>query len=206
MPGTAPAARAQHGPVRAHAPDTIESREGARIAPPKGVEGWIGRYGAELRRHLTRMLSSEADVDDLLQEVWVTAIRRPPDTGPGSNVRAWLYRVATNAALDCLSKDRRRCCALDGRLTQLLPERTATPGDGLDGLSEAGRERVREKVALLPRKQREAVWLRWVEGQDYATIAERLDCSQASARANVYNGLKRLRSELFEIWRKENER
>jgi DNA-directed RNA polymerase specialized sigma24 family protein len=45
-----------------------------------------------------------------------------------------------------------------------------------------------------------------VEGQEYATIAARLDCSQASARANVYNGLKRLRSELFEVWKKENER
>lgn len=206
MPDTAPAARALHEPVRAHAPATIESREGARIAPPQGVEGWIGRYGAELRRHLTSMLSSEADVDDLLQEVWVTAIRRPPEAGPGSNVRAWLYRVATNAALDRLSKDRRRCSALDGRLTQLLPEPTATPGDGLDALSEAARERVRERVALLPPKQREAVWLRWVEGQDYATIAARLDCSQASARANVYNGLKRLRVELFEVWTKENER
>ncbi len=206
MPGTGPAARALHGPVRAHAPATTESREGAKIAPPQGVEGWIGHYGAELRRHLTRMLSSEADVDDLLQEVWVTAIRRPPDTGPGSNVRGWLYRVATNAALDCLSKDQRRYSALDGRLTQLLPEPTATPGDGLEGLSEAARERVRERVALLPPKQREAVWFRWVEGQDYATIAARLDCSQASARANVYNGLKRLRSELFEVWKKENVR
>jgi RNA polymerase sigma-70 factor (ECF subfamily) len=55
------------------------------------------------------MLPSEADADDLLQEVWVRAMRKPPDPGPGSNVRAWLYRVATNVALDRLATDSRRC-------------------------------------------------------------------------------------------------
>ena len=169
------------------------------------LEGWIEGYGTEIRRHLGRMLKREADADDLLQEVWVRAIRRPPDPGPDSNVRAWLYRVATNVALDHLAKNRRRQCALDGRRLELAPEPASAPDDLLQVLSPQGRRRVREKVALLPPKQREAVWLRWVEGRDYATIALRLDCSPESARANVYNGMKRLRLELIEVWKKENE-
>jgi DNA-directed RNA polymerase specialized sigma24 family protein len=58
-------------------------------------------------------------------------------------------------------------------------------------------------VARLPLKQREAVWLRWVTGADYAEIARRLGCSEESARANVYNGMKKLRCELFDLWKKE---
>jgi RNA polymerase sigma-70 factor (ECF subfamily) len=151
------------------------------------------------------MLSSEADADDLLQEVWVRAIRRPPDAGPGSNVRAWLYRVATNVALDHMAKSCRRQCALDGRRLELAPEPTSAPDDVLQALSAQGRKRIREKVSLLPPKQREAVWLRWVEGRDYETIAARLSCSPESARANVYNGVKRLRLDLIEVWKKEND-
>ena len=178
----------------------------AGIVAPDCLERWIEGYGPELRRHLTRMLPSEADADDLLQEVWVRAIRKPPESEPGSNVRAWLYRVATNVALDRLATEGRRCCALVGRRLALAPEPASAPDEVLGSLSPAARFRVREKVAALPPKQREAVWLRWVEGRDYEAIAARLECSQASARANVYNGMKRLRVELLDVWNEENGR
>lgn len=164
---------------------------------------WVGRFGPELRRHLTGMLRAADDAEDVLQQVWITAHRRPPETGPGSNVRAWLYRVATNAALDRLARDRRRRAALDGGEPKLLPEETPSPDAGLFALDERARARVREGCARLPRKQREAVWLRWVEAADYATIARKLGCSEESARANVYHGMKRLRKELFDLWKKE---
>ena len=192
-------------PVSAHAGETGRAGDAGIVAPDR-LEGWIEGYGPELRRHLTRMLPSEADADDLLQEVWVRAMRKPPESGPGSNVRAWLYRVATNVALDRLATEGRRCCALVGRRLALAPEPASAPDEVLGSLSAAARFRVREKVAALPPKQREAVWLRWVEGRDYEAIAARLECSQASARANVYNGMKRLRVELLDVWNEENGR
>jgi RNA polymerase sigma-70 factor (ECF subfamily) len=192
-------------PVSAHAGETGRAGDAGIVAPDR-LEGWIEGYGPELRRHLTRMLPSEADADDLLQEVWVRAMRKPPESGRGSNVRAWLYRVATNVALDRLATEGRRCCALVGRRLELSPEPSSAPDEVLGSLSPAARFRVREKVATLPPKQREGVWLRWVEGRDYEAIAARLDCSQASARANVYNGMKRLRVELLDVWNEENGR
>lgn len=170
-------------------------------APP--LSGWMESHGAELRRHLERMLGRADDAEDVLQEVWITAYRRPPDDGPGSNVRAWLYRVATNAALDRLAGSRRRWETLQGRGHVLEPEDRPAPDDGLDGLSEAARTRVREGVAGLPPKQRQAVWLRWVEGEDYDAIARKLESSPESARANVYQGLKKLRAELSQVWQQE---
>lgn len=143
------------------------------------------------------------DAEDVLQEVWITAHRRPPTTGAGSNVRAWLYRVATNAALDRLARDRRRRSALERERFRLQPDPRPAPDESLQELDEAARACVREHVARLPRKQREAVWLRWIEGAGYGEIARALDCSEESARANVYNGMKRLREELSGLWKKD---
>lgn len=183
--------------------------EVARLSSPHGpaldpLPEWIERYGAELRRHLTGMLGGVDDAEDVLQAVWITAHRRPPETGPGSNVRAWLYRVATNAALDRMARDRRRRAALAGRSVELVPDEPPAPDAAVMTLDERTRARIREHCARLPRKQRDAVWLRWVEGLDYAIIAERLQCSEESARANVYNGLKRLRKELFDLWKRDH--
>ena len=170
-------------------------------APP--LAEWMALHGPELRRHLVRMLNAEQDAEDVLQAVWISAHRSPPDRGPGSNVRAWLFRVATNAALDRLAHDRRRRGALDGSHFQVLADARPAPDAFLGGLDEKARQRVRRHVARLPRKQRQAVWLRWVKGVDYAGIAEVLECSEQSARANVYQGMKRLRKELFDLWRQE---
>lgn len=173
-----------------------------------GCEPWLAeceeRFGAELLRHLEGMLRSSDDASDVLQEVWIAAHRAPPEISPGSEARAWLYRVATNRALDRLATDGRRCALLCRRKHELRPDAPPAPDEILARLDDEARSRIRDRLAGLPRKQREAVWLRWIEGGDYAAIAERLECSRDSARANVYNGMKRLRMELFELWR-ENE-
>lgn len=170
---------------------------------PKSLDALMTAHGPELRRHLLRMLTTDSDAEDVLQEVWIAAAASPPDDGPGSSVRAWLYRVATNAALDHLARERRRSAALaevdgDGLSGSVAPPDTGVT-DGRDEL----RTRLREEISRLPRKQREAVWLRWVEEMDYPAVARRLDCSVESARANVYHGLQRLREALadLESWR-----
>ena len=149
------------------------------------------------------MLGNRDEALDVLQEVWIAAVEHRPDAVPGANVRAWLYRVATNRALDRLATRRRRQVLLQTGDRRLWPDGPASPDDSVGRLDGASRARVHDAIERLPPKQRQAVWSRWIDGADYATIARRLDCSEESARANVYNGLKRLRGELFELW-KEN--
>lgn len=166
---------------------------------PPALDSWITAHGAEIRGHLVRMLGSDSDAEDVLQEVWLSAAASLPDDGAGSNVRAWLYRVATNAALDHLARERRRREALagvdGGRLRGSIPAPDASVADPGRHL----RVRIREEIARLPEKQREAVWFRWVEEMDYTTVARRLDCSVESARSNVYHGLQRLRVTLADL-------
>lgn len=164
------------------------------------VDEWAVLYGEELERHVTRMLGNVDEARDIVQELWVTAMRTTPNHGEGSNIRAWLYRVATHRTLDVLTGRKRQGSLLAARSGELEPDRLPSPDAELGGLSEAGAGRVRARVAALPSRQRDAVWLRWIEGKDYATIADRLSSTEEAARANVYQGLKKLRRELADVW------
>ncbi|MCG8468474.1 MAG: RNA polymerase sigma factor [Gemmatimonadetes bacterium] len=167
------------------------------------VEDWSAEYGAELERHVTRMLGNVEEARDVVQELWITALRTEPDSGEGSNIRAWLYRVATRRALDVLSARKRHAGLLDARSGELEPDRPPAPDSVFGALSSEAVEGIRGAVRSLPCKQRDAVWLRWIEAKDYETIAERLGCSPESARANVYQGMKKLRIQLAHVWREE---
>lgn len=210
--------RAEPGPCRRldqAAPDSQRGRvggvgmphshleRGATIGQDERLASWVEAHGEELERHLLRMSLRAEDARDVLQEVWVTALASPPREGPGSNPRAWLYRVATRRALDVLARDRRRRDLLAEQPGRVTPEPEASPDAWVGRLDEGTRRRVRASVAALPRRQREAVWLRWLEACDYETIAARLGGSPETARANVYQGLKRLRRQLCEVWQEE---
>lgn len=167
------------------------------------MNDWSERYGGELERHVAAMLGDAEDARDVVQELWVTALRARPEAGDSVNVRAWLYRVATRRALDRISMRRRRSELLAAHSGEVEPGALPGAEAALDRLSEAAAARVRRGVAELPRRQRDAVWLRWIEELDYATIARRMGISREAARANVYQGMKKLRRDLVEVWREE---
>jgi RNA polymerase sigma-70 factor (ECF subfamily) len=81
-------------------------------------------YRRELLVHCYRLLGSLEDAEDALQETWLRAWRRLATFEPRSTIRAWLYKIATNAALD----------ALDSRHRRLLPTATHAPADMDDPL------------------------------------------------------------------------
>ncbi len=171
--------------------------------PERRLTDWSGRYGRELQRHVAAMLGNAEEARDIVQDLWVTALRRRPEAGEAANIRAWLYRVATRRALDRISMRRRRSELLAAHSGELESGSLPAVDAALNRLSEAAAARVREGVAGLPPAQRNAVWLRWIEELDYATIARRLGSSPDAARANVYQGMKKLRRDLADVWREE---
>jgi RNA polymerase sigma-70 factor (ECF subfamily) len=71
-------------------------------------EALAARHRRELQLHCYRMLGSLEESEDLVQETFLRAWRRRETYAGRSTVRAWLYRIATNACLDALQKQPRK--------------------------------------------------------------------------------------------------
>jgi RNA polymerase sigma-70 factor (ECF subfamily) len=159
-------------------------------------EELIERHHNEIFAYLWRLLRQDgrrqgaADVEDIVQDVFLRAYEGFAKLRPDSNTRAWLYKIATHCAYTQLrrTKDRRDKLL---SLKHAAREQLTAIEDSSSRKSKA--QRVRNLVNALPAKQKACVALRYLQDMDYPEIAEILSCSQASARANVYQAIRRLR-------------
>jgi RNA polymerase sigma factor (sigma-70 family) len=71
------------------------------VSDALAFESAYATFRPAIRRHLARLVG-ETDADDLTQEVFVKTLDGMADLRNGGSLKAWLYRVATNAALDRL--------------------------------------------------------------------------------------------------------
>lgn len=73
----------------------------------------LRQHRRELHVHCYRMLASFEEAEDAVQEVAIRAWRADDRLGAEDNVRAWLYRIATNVCLDAIRARRRRPTTLE---------------------------------------------------------------------------------------------
>jgi RNA polymerase sigma-70 factor (ECF subfamily) len=152
----------------------------------------VEAHSAEIFAYLWRMLGEKADAEDCLQETFLRAFRGFSRLVADSNYRAWLYKIATNVAHTHFSRRKRAAM----RRVEIDPSRlqgSISPHDELDR-----REMlmaVQEAVESLPHKQRAAFMMRKYQGLSYHTIATVMGGTEAAARANVYQALKKLRNQ-----------
>jgi RNA polymerase sigma factor (sigma-70 family) len=129
--------------------------------------------------------AGRGEADDVFQESWVAALRAYPKLRRADNLRAWLFRIAQNKAIDLHRSRARRPLPVEE-----VPEPAAGEPARVDGEPELW-----GAVRELPPKQRTAVFCRAVLGMPYPELAALLECSEEAARRNVFEGLKRLREE-----------
>lgn len=121
------------------------------------------------------------EADDCFQETFLSALRAYPRLRDMSNLKGWLITIATRKAMDHWRSSRRRAVPV-----REVPERAAAPI--ADGEPELWRS-----VGELPPMQRAAVIHRYVLDMTYADVANALGCSVEAARANAYEGRRKLR-------------
>ena len=170
---------------------------------PIRFEVLIERYHDEIYRYVWRLLQTTSPIDralevqDLTQETFIRAYRAFGRLRHDSNHRAWLYKIATHCAYTALKRGQRqaRYQTTASAEAQQAPE-TAQASPDQQMIQGETLQEICAAISALPPKQKMAVILRHVQGLEYAEIAEALDCSPASARANVYQGLRRMRQVL----------
>lgn len=155
---------------------------------------------SRLARFLMR--GNPADAEDLVQDAVLRAFEAFPRFQPGTNVRAWLFRILRNTYVDLL---RRR-----GHQAELIDLAAEAPESGSaveEFRVQAARERAEAdlEVALaqLPVELRMALLLVDGEGMRYDEVAEVMDCPIGTVRSRLHRARRLLRQQLLEIWRRK---
>jgi RNA polymerase sigma-70 factor (ECF subfamily) len=142
----------------------------------------LERHEREIFAYALRLTGRREDADDLYQETFLAAFRGWPPPRR-DHERAWLYKIATNKAVD--REGRRRPTVSVDDLRLAAPDRD---GVTLLDLASAIRE--------LPAGQRAAFVMRTVEGRPYRDVAMALDCSEEAARTRVSEATRKVRAAL----------
>jgi RNA polymerase sigma-70 factor, ECF subfamily len=166
-----------------------------KLQLPLPFERIMQDHEREILRYLVRVSGNRDDAADLFQETWLRAYRAYPRLVPKSAVRPWLFTIAVN-----LCRNRARDGARRARL--IVPNDDQHPvTDRIGNAHRSNNEndgyatvRMRELIAALPVKQREALRLRYIAGLDYAEIAAVMNCSAEGARANVSQAMRKIKS------------
>ena len=152
-----------------------------------------------------RMMSNAQDAEDVTQETFLSAYRNWGSFRGGSTVGTWLYRIAVNACLMRLRKEKRARASRvdlgydDTDVLDWAPDPSGTPEE--QALNSELRNEMVRALAELPSDLRAAVVLRDVQGMSNAEAAAVLGVSLPSMKAKLHRGRVLLRKRLAEYGR-----
>jgi RNA polymerase sigma-70 factor (ECF subfamily) len=156
-----------------------------------------------------RMTRNPADAEDLVQETMMRAYRSFDRFEEGTNLKAWLFRIMTNAYINTYRKKQREPMKVSHdeiedfdlyrELKQHDPQWDATPENIV--LSNLVDTDIIEAIDDLPEQFRLAVVLSDVEGFSYAEMAEIMDVPLGTVMSRLHRGRKALQKRLWDIAR-----
>jgi RNA polymerase sigma-70 factor (ECF subfamily) len=182
--------------------------ERARAGDTRAFEDLAQREERALYRHALRIVGTTADAEDVVQDALFSAWRSIASF-QGLSFRAWLFRIATNRALDHLRSRKRRPelpldPPADDDVTWAEP---VAPGPDLTQIA-GDREalaHVETALGTLPAEQRTALLLRDVEGFAYEEIAVITSVEIGTVKSRIHRGRLAVRNALIaQGWRGPN--
>jgi RNA polymerase sigma-70 factor (ECF subfamily) len=157
----------------------------------------VDRYSRPLFRLAYRITGNEADADDVVQESFIRAYRSLAQYDGRSSFQGWIWRIATNYALDLLAAKKRRGWErsqgdedLPDALEQ-VPASGATP----ERLAFSGqlRQHLEHALGALTELERAAFVLRHFEGLSVDEIGSSLGVNSNSVKQGVFRAVQKLR-------------
>ncbi len=160
-------------------------------------------YRAQLYPTALRMTHNPADADDLVQETFTRAYASFGRFEPGTNLKAWLYRILTNTFITSYRKRQRDPVPTAEIQDWQLAPATCHPSSGLgpadtEVLEHLPDARVTRALRQLPEGFRTAVYLADVEGYAYREIATITGTPIGTVTSRLHRGRRQLRDLLHD--------
>ena len=166
----------------------------------------VQKYRRPLVSFMYRMARNAAVAEDLAQEVFLRVYRSRASYEASAKFTTWLYRIATNLAVNHARDTRHERPEVMVSLDE-PDEATGVTMDLADGEMTAEqamvrRERlmgIRRKIEALPERQRLAVVMHKYQQMDYRQIAEALELSESATKSLLFRAYETLREQLKEF-------
>lgn len=203
--GTAP----RPGETRAGLMDQLDPKSDAAImlrvaeGDEAGFNYLATKYHRPMIHFLYRMVGNQAVAEELAQEVFLRVYRARSSYRAEARFTTWLYRIATNLAVNHARDTRHERSAQTVYLDQ-PDEETGTSPDVADDEPTAEQQMLRDErmaairrhVMALPERQRMAVLMHKYQGMDYKQIGDVLKLSESATKSLLFRAYQTLRDKL----------
>lgn len=176
------------------AADVHAAHEALPPSPP-AFDELVAEQQERVARLCYRLLGWRADVDDVVQDVFLAALRALPKFRGESSVSTWITRIAVNT---CRSHGRKRRLRIFASLRE-SNEPPAGQSAEHELLDRERFQRVRAAVRRLPAKYREAVVLRYLEELSVSEVAQALGLGKNAVEVRLNRARKWLKEDLVEM-------
>ena len=156
------------------------------------------------------IVHNKADAEDLAQDVFLEIFRTAENFRGDSKISTWLYRIATNRALNLIRNNKRKRFfqSIEDTFTggrNRASEISENHGDQPDrNITDQQRsDMLHQAIDRLPEKQRIAFTLNKYEELSYQQIAEVMEISLASVESLIHRAKKNLQEQLLDCYKKK---
>ena len=204
----APSADAAGVSGEALAPETTDADIMLRVktGDDSAFEYLVQKYRRPMVSFMFRMAHNSAAAEDLAQEVFLRVYRSRESYEASAKFTTWLYRIATNLAVNHARDTRHErpenmvnLDEPDSTTGQTPDLADSTPTIEEDIVRQERLNAIRQKVQALPERQRMAVAMHKYQQMDYKQIAEVLKLSESATKSLLFRAYETLREQLKEF-------
>jgi len=185
----------------------LELLEGIKNNDQAAFKYFVEKYQRLVYRVVFNIVNDSDDADDITQDVFIQVYRNILDFRADSKISTWMYRIATNKALNLLKKNRRKNLFQridsffyndDDMPVQIADELIKEPSSSIeqDELSVI----LRKAISSLPDNQKIAYSLHNIDDLAYNEICEVMNLSLSAAESLIHRAKKNLQKKLAEYY------